>query len=199
MPLVLPLQPAAHARRAPLARVQDAEPGFEAWAKDSVRPQKQAGFSSVVIRTVGDPLNGTYCCRYERQSALPTNNQLPANQRDVSRPIRPTRSESVYDCSLLRSPPRIAVTIHGVAIRDWAPARAPAAGAPVSADGSRDAFPTCPPVWNAASTTWPGRGCATSTPALTAAGDGSSITTACGSSGAPLREGPFSALSQASR
>jgi sulfite reductase (NADPH) hemoprotein beta-component len=52
VPLVLPPQPAPPARRAPLAQVQEAEPGYAAWARDSVRPQKQAGFSSVVIRLV---------------------------------------------------------------------------------------------------------------------------------------------------
>jgi sulfite reductase (NADPH) hemoprotein beta-component len=52
VPLVLPPQPAPPVRRAPLAQVATAEPGFPAWARDSVRPQKQAGFSSVVIRLV---------------------------------------------------------------------------------------------------------------------------------------------------
>ncbi|HWO17156.1 MAG TPA: nitrite/sulfite reductase [Kofleriaceae bacterium] len=52
VPLVLLPQPAPPARRAPLAQIASAEPGYEAWAKDSVRPQKQAGFSSVVIRLV---------------------------------------------------------------------------------------------------------------------------------------------------
>ncbi len=52
VPLVLPPQPAPPARRAPLAQVQAPDPGYEAWAADSVRPQKQAGFSSVTIRLV---------------------------------------------------------------------------------------------------------------------------------------------------
>jgi sulfite reductase beta subunit-like hemoprotein len=52
VPLVLPPQPEPPARRALLAQVQPAEPGYDAWAKDSVRPQKQAGFSAVVIRLV---------------------------------------------------------------------------------------------------------------------------------------------------
>ena len=51
VPLVLPVQPAP-TRRAPLAQLTTSEPGYEAWAADSVRPQKQAGFSSVVIRLV---------------------------------------------------------------------------------------------------------------------------------------------------
>ena len=51
-PLVLLPQPAPPPRRAPLAQVAAAEPGYEAWAKDNVRPQKQAGFSSVVLRLV---------------------------------------------------------------------------------------------------------------------------------------------------
>jgi sulfite reductase beta subunit-like hemoprotein len=50
--LVLPAQPEPGARRAPLATVGDAEPGFDEWARDSVRPQKQHGFASVVIRLV---------------------------------------------------------------------------------------------------------------------------------------------------
>jgi len=48
----LPPQPATPGRRAPLAQVATAEPGYEEWATDSVRPQKQPGFSSVVIRLV---------------------------------------------------------------------------------------------------------------------------------------------------
>jgi sulfite reductase beta subunit-like hemoprotein len=52
VPLVLPVQPQPPARRALLAQVQAAEPGYAEWAKDNVRPQKQAGFSAVVIRLV---------------------------------------------------------------------------------------------------------------------------------------------------
>lgn len=52
VPLVLPPQPVPPTRRAPLQQVQATEPGYEAWAKDSVRPQKQAGFSAVVIRLI---------------------------------------------------------------------------------------------------------------------------------------------------
>ncbi|HEU0036562.1 MAG TPA: nitrite/sulfite reductase [Kofleriaceae bacterium] len=52
VPLVLPPQPAPPQRRAPLGQVQAAEPGYEAWYADSVRPQKQAGFSAIVIRLV---------------------------------------------------------------------------------------------------------------------------------------------------
>ena len=52
VPLVLPPQPAVAVRRAPLAQVASAEPGYAAWAEHNVRPQKQAGFSSVVIRLV---------------------------------------------------------------------------------------------------------------------------------------------------
>jgi sulfite reductase (NADPH) hemoprotein beta-component len=51
-PLVLLPQPAPSPRRAPLAQVVDPSPGYEAWATDNVRPQKQAGFSAVVIRLV---------------------------------------------------------------------------------------------------------------------------------------------------
>jgi len=52
VPLVLPPQPAVSLRRAPLAQVTPTEPGYEAWAEHNVRPQKQHGFSSVVIRLV---------------------------------------------------------------------------------------------------------------------------------------------------
>src|SRR5262245_24574683 len=52
VPLALPQQPAPPARRAPLAQVAAAEPGYSEWAADSVRPQKQAGFSAIVIRLV---------------------------------------------------------------------------------------------------------------------------------------------------
>jgi sulfite reductase beta subunit-like hemoprotein len=57
--LVLPPQPAAPARRAPLAQVTAPDDDYAAWAKDNVRPQKQAGFSSVVIRLIlGDITTG---------------------------------------------------------------------------------------------------------------------------------------------
>jgi sulfite reductase (NADPH) hemoprotein beta-component len=52
VPLVLPQQPRPPARRAPLAQVGTAEPGYAEWTRDSVRLQKQGGFSSVVIRLV---------------------------------------------------------------------------------------------------------------------------------------------------
>ncbi|HEY6173062.1 MAG TPA: hypothetical protein VIX73_01415, partial [Kofleriaceae bacterium] len=50
--LVLPPQPAVPQRRAPLAQVASFEPGYSEWAAHNVRPQKQAGFSSVIIRLV---------------------------------------------------------------------------------------------------------------------------------------------------
>ncbi|HEU4611452.1 MAG TPA: nitrite/sulfite reductase [Kofleriaceae bacterium] len=50
VPLVIPPQPAPPARRALLSQVTSFEPGYEEWAGDSVRPQKQSGFSSIVIR-----------------------------------------------------------------------------------------------------------------------------------------------------
>jgi sulfite reductase beta subunit-like hemoprotein len=52
VPLVLPPQPDAPTRRAPLAQVASFEPGYDAWAEHNVRPQKQPGFVSVVIRLV---------------------------------------------------------------------------------------------------------------------------------------------------
>lgn len=52
VPLVLPPQPAAPQRRAPLAQVASFEPGYAEWAAHAVRPQKQHGFSSVVIRLI---------------------------------------------------------------------------------------------------------------------------------------------------
>jgi sulfite reductase (NADPH) hemoprotein beta-component len=52
VPLVLPPQPDAPVRRAPLAQVATPEPGYAEWAADSVRAQKQTGFSTVVIRLV---------------------------------------------------------------------------------------------------------------------------------------------------
>ncbi len=50
VPLVIPPQPAPPARRAPLAQVTSVEEGYAQWAADSVRPQKQSGFSAIVIR-----------------------------------------------------------------------------------------------------------------------------------------------------
>ena len=52
VPLVLPAQPEVAARRAPLAQLVSVEPGYDAWAAHNVRPQKQAGFSSIVIRLI---------------------------------------------------------------------------------------------------------------------------------------------------
>ena len=52
VPLVLPPQPALPARRPLLAQVSDPDPGYAEWAQYNVRTQKQAGFSSVVIRLV---------------------------------------------------------------------------------------------------------------------------------------------------
>jgi sulfite reductase beta subunit-like hemoprotein len=52
VPLVLPPQPEPPPRRAPLAQVASFEPGYDAWAEHNVRPQKQAGFASVVIRLI---------------------------------------------------------------------------------------------------------------------------------------------------
>lgn len=52
VPLVLPPQPAAPQRRPLLAQVASPEPGYAEWAAHNVRPQKQHGFSSVVIRLV---------------------------------------------------------------------------------------------------------------------------------------------------
>ncbi|HEY0252368.1 MAG TPA: nitrite/sulfite reductase, partial [Kofleriaceae bacterium] len=52
VPLVLPLQPPQPIRRAPLSQVTQTDPGYAEWAKDSVRPQKQAGFSTVVVRLI---------------------------------------------------------------------------------------------------------------------------------------------------
>ena len=53
----VPARAAAAARAAARAarrsrRSPAAEPGYDAWAADNVRPQKQAGFSSVVIRLI---------------------------------------------------------------------------------------------------------------------------------------------------
>lgn len=52
VPLVLPPQPHLPARRPLLAQVAERGPGYAEWAEHNVRPQKQAGFSSVVIRLV---------------------------------------------------------------------------------------------------------------------------------------------------
>jgi len=52
VPLVLPPQPEPPVRRAPLAQVASFEPGYDAWAAHNVRPQKQHGFASVVIRLI---------------------------------------------------------------------------------------------------------------------------------------------------
>jgi sulfite reductase beta subunit-like hemoprotein len=50
--LELPPQPEPPRRRSALAQVGEKPEGYDAWAADSVRPQKQSGFSSVVIRLI---------------------------------------------------------------------------------------------------------------------------------------------------
>jgi sulfite reductase beta subunit-like hemoprotein len=50
--LELPAQPTPPVRRPLLAQVQDADPGYSTWAEHNVRPQKQTGFSAVVIRLI---------------------------------------------------------------------------------------------------------------------------------------------------
>lgn len=52
VPLVLPPQPQVSLRRAPLTQVASFEPGYREWAAHNVRPQKQPGFASVVIRLI---------------------------------------------------------------------------------------------------------------------------------------------------
>jgi sulfite reductase beta subunit-like hemoprotein len=52
VPLVLPDQPPAPAPRPPLPQLAPPADGFDAWAADSVRPQKQAGFAAVVVRLI---------------------------------------------------------------------------------------------------------------------------------------------------
>ena len=52
VPLVLLDEPAPPVRRAALSQVAEAEPGYAEWATTSVRPQKQAGFSAVVVRLI---------------------------------------------------------------------------------------------------------------------------------------------------
>jgi sulfite reductase (NADPH) hemoprotein beta-component len=50
--LELPLLPPVPVRKQLLAQVIDADPAYAEWATHNVRPQKQPGFSSVVIRLV---------------------------------------------------------------------------------------------------------------------------------------------------
>jgi sulfite reductase beta subunit-like hemoprotein len=52
VPLVLLDEPAPPVRRAALSQVTETEPGYAEWATTSVRPQKQAGFSAVVVRLI---------------------------------------------------------------------------------------------------------------------------------------------------
>ncbi|CAN5911850.1 nitrite/sulfite reductase [soil metagenome] len=48
----LPEQPAPPVRKQLLAQVTERDPAFQEWAANNVHPQKQAGFSAVVIRLV---------------------------------------------------------------------------------------------------------------------------------------------------
>ena len=49
---MLPPQPSTPTRRAPLQQIAVVEEGYAEWAADSVRPQKQPGFSAVVVRLI---------------------------------------------------------------------------------------------------------------------------------------------------
>jgi len=59
VPLVLPPQPAPPVRRAALAQVTQPDEGYAEWAADSVRPQKQNGFSAVVVRLILGDITST--------------------------------------------------------------------------------------------------------------------------------------------
>ena len=59
VPLVLPPQPAPPIRRAALAQVTQPDEGYAEWAADSVRPQKQNGFSAVVVRLILGDITST--------------------------------------------------------------------------------------------------------------------------------------------
>ncbi|CAN5122188.1 nitrite/sulfite reductase [soil metagenome] len=59
VPLVLVEEPAPPARRAALSQVTETEPGYADWAISSVRPQKQAGFSAVVVRLILGDITAT--------------------------------------------------------------------------------------------------------------------------------------------
>jgi len=101
--LVLPPQPAPPIRRAPLQQVSTPDEGYAEWAADSVRPQKQAGFSSVVIRLIlGDITSaqmravGQLCQQFGEGEVRLTNEQnfvirwvpntrLPALHRELAR------------------------------------------------------------------------------------------------------------------
>src|SRR5262249_9931816 len=101
--LVLPVQPVPAQRRAPLTQVTTPDPGFAEWAADSVRPQKQAGFSAGVIRLVlGDITTAqlralaTTCVQFGEGELRTTNEQnlvlrwvanakLPALHRELAR------------------------------------------------------------------------------------------------------------------
>ncbi len=61
IPLVLPPQPIPDSlkrRRRSLAQAIEPAPEFDAWALHNVRPQKQAGFSAIVIRLVLGDITG---------------------------------------------------------------------------------------------------------------------------------------------
>ncbi|HUS31266.1 MAG TPA: nitrite/sulfite reductase [Kofleriaceae bacterium] len=59
VPLVLPAQPVPPSRRPLLAQVSEPADGYSEWAADSVRAQKQAGFSAVVIRLILGDITAT--------------------------------------------------------------------------------------------------------------------------------------------
>jgi sulfite reductase (NADPH) hemoprotein beta-component len=103
VPLVLPVQPEPPLRRAPLAQVTEPEPGFAEWTTDSVRTQKQSGFSAVVIRLVLGDITAaqlralsTLCVQFGEGEIRTTNEQnlvlrwvpnakLPALHRELAR------------------------------------------------------------------------------------------------------------------
>ena len=102
-PLVLPPQPPTPVLRAGLPQVAQARPDFDAWAKDSVHAQKQAGFSLVQLRLVLGDLTAaqfralaTLCVQFGEGEVRMTNEQnialrwvpttrLPALHRELAR------------------------------------------------------------------------------------------------------------------
>jgi sulfite reductase beta subunit-like hemoprotein len=59
VPVVLPEQPVPPTRRPLLSQVSEVSEGYAEWAADSVRPQKQDGFSAIVIRLILGDISST--------------------------------------------------------------------------------------------------------------------------------------------
>ena len=101
VPLVLPEQPAAAgAPRAARAGRRRPTPGYAEWAADSVRPQKQDGFSAIVIRLILGDITATQLRALAQLADAVRRGRSPPDERAEHRAALGARRATA------RAPPR---------------------------------------------------------------------------------------------